>query len=111
MFTHDIVLLHDLISDAEKSGAPIMLRRLRSNRGHSGLVSEGLPWIAAKDASEDSPVGKGGWATQGDYDAGNDEEYEGGICRVYDRLRATVECAVEEWVFRTLYSVIGITSA
>jgi len=100
VFTHDIVFLHDLMSGADDLGAPIALRQLHANREHSGCVTDGLPWVAQKTVQRVDQLEKEARATQADYDAGNDEQYETAICRVYDNLRATVERAVEEWVFR-----------
>jgi hypothetical protein len=100
VFTHDIVFLHDLMSGADDVGVPISLCRVQSNRDHCGCVTDGLPWVAQKTLQRIDQLEKDARATQADYDAGNDDKYEAGICRVYDGLRATVERAVEEWVFR-----------
>jgi hypothetical protein len=88
------------MSGADESAVPISLCRVRSNCGHCGCVAEGLPWVAQKTLLRIDQLEKDARATRSDYDAGNDEQYEAGICRVYDGLRATVERAVEEWVFR-----------
>ncbi|MBE7558693.1 hypothetical protein HS125_07005 [bacterium] len=79
---------------------PISLCRVQSNRTHSGYVADGLPWVAQKTVQRIDQLEKDARATQADYDAGNDDNYNAGICGVYDGLRATVERAVEEWVFR-----------
>lgn len=100
VFTHDIVFLHDLMSGAEVLGVPISLCRVHNDREHCGCVADGLPWVAQKTLQRIDQLEKDARATQPDYDAGNDEKYEAGICHVYDGLRATVERAVEEWVFR-----------
>lgn len=100
VFTHDIVFLHDLMSGANELDVPISLCRVQSNRDHCGYVVDGLPWVAQKTAQRIDQLEKDARATQADYDAGNDEQYEVGICRMYDGLRATVERAVEEWFFR-----------
>ena len=100
VFTHDIVFLHDLMSGADDASVLISLCRVQSNREHCGCVADGLPWVAQKTVQRIDQLEKDARATQTDYDAGNDEHYEVGICRVYDGLRATVERAVEEWFFR-----------
>lgn len=100
VFTHDIVFLHDLMSGAEDEDAAISLYRVQSNRDHCGCVADGLPWVAQKTLQRIDQLEKDARATQADYDGGNDDEYETGICTVYDGLRATVERAVEECVFR-----------
>jgi hypothetical protein len=100
VFTHDIVFLHDLMSGADDLGVPISLCRVQSNRDHCGLVVDGLPWVAKKTVQRIDQLEKDARATQHHYDAGNEEQYEAEICSVYDGLRATVERAVEEWVFR-----------
>jgi hypothetical protein len=100
VFTHDIVFLHDLMSGADDAGVPISLCRVQSNRDHCGFVADGLPWVAQKTVQRIDQLEKDARATQADYDAGHDDKYEAGICGVYDGLRATVERAVEEWVFR-----------
>ena len=100
VFTHDIVFLHDLMSGADELAVPISLCRVQSNRDQCGCVADGLPWVAQKTVQRIDQLEKDARATQPDYDAGHDEQYEAGICRVYDNLRATVERAVEEWVFR-----------
>jgi energy-coupling factor transporter ATP-binding protein EcfA2 len=102
VFTHDIVFLHDLMSGADDTGVPISLCRVQSNRDHCGCVADGLPWVAQKTVQRIDHLEKDVRATQSDYDAGNDDKYEAGICGVYDGLRATVERAVEEWVFRAV---------
>jgi hypothetical protein len=100
VFTHDIVFLHDLVSGTDDVGVPISLCRVQSNRDHCGVVADGLPWVAQKSVQRIDQLEKDARAAQLDYDAGNDEQYEARICRVYDGLRATVERSVEEWVFR-----------
>ncbi len=102
VFTHDIVFLHDLMSGAEDADVPIALCRVQSNSEHCGCVAEGLPWVAQKTVQRINQLEKDARATQADYDAGNDQKYETAIRGVYDGLRATVERAVEEWVFRTV---------
>ena len=88
------------MSGAEVLGVPISLCRVHNDREHCGCVADGLPWVAQKTLQRIDQLEKDARATQPDYDAGNDEKYEAGICHVYDGLRATVERAVEEWVFR-----------
>ncbi len=100
VFTHDIVFLHDLMSGADEMAVPICLCRVHSNREHCGYVADGLPWVAQKTVQRIDQLEKDVRATQTDYEAGNDDQYEAGICRIYDNLRTTVERAVEEWVFR-----------
>jgi hypothetical protein len=100
VFTHDIIFLHDLMSGAEQLSVPIALCGVHSRGDRCGYVGEGLPWVAQKTMPRIDQLEKQARATRPDYDAGNDEQYEVAICRVYDRLRATVERAVEEWVFR-----------
>jgi AAA domain len=102
VFTHDIVFLHDLMSGSDDAGVPIWLCRVQSNRDHCGCVADGLPWVAQKTVQRIDQLEKDVRATQADYDAGNEDKYEAGICGVYDGLRATVERAVEEWVFRAV---------
>ncbi|MFO1004185.1 MAG: AAA family ATPase [Planctomycetaceae bacterium] len=100
VFTHDIVFLHDLLSDAEQLDATIALRRVQSTRDHSGVVSEGLPWIAQKTLPRINELQNRARATRKDYDAQNDDVYDRAICSVYSDLRATIERAVEEHVFQ-----------
>lgn len=102
VFTHDIVFLHDLMSGADQAGVPISLCRVQSNRDHCGRVADGLPWVAQKTVQRIDQLEKDARVTKAHYDAGNDDKYEVGICGVYDGLRATVERAVEEWVFRAV---------
>jgi hypothetical protein len=91
VLTHDIVFLHDLMSGADDAGVPISLCRVQSNRNHCGCVADGLPWVAQKTVQRIDQLEKDARAMQADYDAGNDDKYEAGVCSVYDGLRATVE--------------------
>jgi hypothetical protein len=91
-----------LISGADDVGTPISLCQVHANHDHCGFVADGLPWVAQKTLQRIDQLEKDVRATQADYDAGNDDKYEAGIRGVYDRLRATVERAVEEWVFRAV---------
>ena len=100
VFTHDIVFLHDLLSGAERTALPPALRRVTANREHCGYVSEGLPWIAQKTLPRINELEHQARATRGDFDSQNDDVYDRDICSVYSDLRATIERAVEEHLFR-----------
>lgn len=101
VFTHDIVFLHDLMSDADKLEIPLFLCRVHSRGDQCGYVAEGLPWIAQKTLQRIDQLEKDARGLQADENSG-DERYEEGIRRVYDGLRATVERSIEEWVFRAV---------
>jgi hypothetical protein len=100
IFTHDIVFLHDLIEGAERNGVPLELRRVQPSRDQCGLVSDGLPWIAQKTLQRIDELEKKVREAKIAYDAHDDDGYERCISNVYGDLRATVERAVEEHVFR-----------
>jgi energy-coupling factor transporter ATP-binding protein EcfA2 len=100
VFTHDIVFLHDMIAQAERQKVPVTIRFIQAKQQDCGYVSDELPWKAQKTLHRIDGLEKSARATQNDFDAHNDEKYEQAIYEVYDKLRATVERAVEEWFFR-----------
>lgn len=100
VFTHDVVFLHDLLDGCHNQNIPIELRRLQTNREHCGIVSDDLPWVAQKTLQRIDELEKQGRAARVRYDNHNDDEYEREIAGLYSDLRATLERAIEEWVFR-----------
>lgn len=100
IFTHDVVFLHDLLDGCHNHSVPIELRRLQTNRDHCGIVSDDLPWVAQKTLQRIDELEKKGRSSRVPYDNHNDDEYEREIAGLYSDLRATVERAIEEWVFR-----------
>jgi len=100
VFTHDIVFLHDLISLAEQQNAPLTIRFIRAKQQVCGYVTDELPWKAQKTLQRIDSLEKAARATQNDFSVHNDDQYEHAIYDVYDKLRATIERAIEEWFFR-----------
>ena len=99
VFTHDLIFVNDLHQMAKDSSVPIGLSHLSRGEQGVGLVTEDLPWRASGVRDRIDKLEKEAREAKVLYDANADEDYRSAAHRVYDRLRAAWERALEDIVF------------
>jgi hypothetical protein len=100
VFTHDIVFLHDLLDQAALCGLERHTRRVEAEKDRAGIVNGSLPWVAMKTTERLDALEKEGRAAKKVFEAGGDDAYEQKVAKIYSELRATIERAIEERLFR-----------
>ena len=99
VFTHDIVFANDIKNEAESCGVLLTERNVCRCGRNPGSVELDSPWIAGNTRErltalrKELNTDKGGYSTKKDY------EYAELVTRLYSRLRATCERAVEDIAF------------
>jgi len=99
VFTHDLIFVNDLNQMAINQSIPIRLSHLSRGEQGVGIVNDDLPWRASGVRDRIDKLEKEARDAQKLYDAGNDEDYRLATHRIYDRLRAAWERALEDIVF------------
>ncbi|MCX7424813.1 MAG: AAA family ATPase [Planctomycetia bacterium] len=99
VFTHDIVLLHDLLDRANDTGAPAHIQRVYRSANGCGTVTDELPWKTQNTLQRIDYLEKKQREAEQHQQAGNDDCYEKMVSDIYSELRATVERAIEECLF------------
>jgi energy-coupling factor transporter ATP-binding protein EcfA2 len=104
VFTHDLVFLNDIKDFAEKENKRVQLITLSRGPEGAGVVTLGLPWLAASVKSRVDALEKEVRAAKS-LDENRDEAgYERAVFRIYSNLRNTWERAIEDVAF---YGVIN----
>lgn len=99
VFTHDLVFVNDLLDLANTKGLPGAFLTVSREEEGPGVVTDGLPWIAASVEDRLDKLGKEARAAKPHYDANREAQYANAAFQFYGRLRATWERAIEEVVF------------
>ena len=99
VFTHDLIFVNDLHQMAKDNSIPIGLSHLSRGEQVVGIVNEDLPWRASGVRDRIDKLEKQAREAEKLYEARADENYRSEAHRVYDRLRAAWERALEEIVF------------
>ena len=99
VFTHDIVLLHDLLDRATESGVPVHLQRVYHSADGFGTVTDELPWKTQNTLQRIDYLEKKQREAAQCQQAGDDDRYEKMVSDIYTELRATIERAIEECLF------------
>ena len=99
VFTHDIVFVHDLKDRADEEGTGCSTQTVRRIVERTGLIADGLPWIAKSVEHRLDELEKRARASKKKYESGDDEVYGAEARSVYDDLRATWERAIETVAF------------
>ena len=99
VFTHDIVLLHDLLDRATESGVPVHLQRVYHSADGFGTVTDELPWKTQNTLQRIDYLEKKQREAVQCQQAGDDDRYEKMVSDIYTELRATIERAIEECLF------------
>jgi energy-coupling factor transporter ATP-binding protein EcfA2 len=96
VFTHDLVFLLELHSNAEESSLPIGSMHLRRERAGAGIVIPDLPWKAMKVKSRIGVLNNDLQEARKQYNMGNFTLYDSMAHMIYGNLRETWERALEE---------------
>jgi hypothetical protein len=99
VFTHDLVFLNDLKDAAENDNKPVQLISLSRSPAGTGVVTVGLPWLAASIKSRIDSLEKDVRAAALLYDNNNEDGYREAVFRIYSSLRTTWERAIEDVAF------------
>ena len=99
VFTHDIVLLHDLMDLADKHTIPTHHQRVSRTSSGTGTVHDELPAKAQGTKHRLDSHGKLARQARRLYENNDEEEAEKLVIDCYGELRATVELAIEQYVF------------
>ncbi len=99
VFTHDLVFLNDLRDAAEKDLKAVQLVTLSRGPSGAGLVTLGLPWLAASISSRVDTMEKDTRAAKPLYDTNDEDKYREAAFRIYSSLRTTWERAIEDVAF------------
>lgn len=99
VFTHDLVFVNDLIQDALEHKVPHQTVTVVRGPKGTGIVSEGLPWVAAKVEDRLDKLEKDARAARKSFDDNDEESYRDQTSSFYDRLRSTWERAIEQVAF------------
>ena len=99
VFTHDLIFVNDLHQMAIDQTIPIRLSHLSRGEQGVGIVNDDLPWRASGVRDRIDKLEKEARKAKTLYEADNDEDYRLAAHRIYDRLRAAWERALEDIVF------------
>ena len=99
VFTHDLVFLNDLKDAAEKERHAVQLITLSRGPSGAGIVSLGLPWLAASIPHRVDAMEKETRAAKVLYDRNDEDGYRDAAFRIYSNLRNTWERAIEDVAF------------
>jgi hypothetical protein len=99
VFTHDIVFVNDLLHSATATKIPTKTISVARGPGGAGIVTDGLPWIAARVEDRLDKLEKEARAAKKAFDANDEDAYRDQVYGVYNRLRGTWERAIEHVVF------------
>ena len=95
VFTHDIVFVNDLHDLAVENKLPFSASTVSRSPAGSGIVTEGLPWIAGKVEDRIDKLEKDARNARDFYDNDDEENYRSEVGSIYDNLRASWERALE----------------
>lgn len=98
VFTHDLILVNDLIELLEKK-KPLRLVTVSHGKIGAGIVSDGLPWIGKSIEDRIDKLEKEARDAKILYDGRDEEEYAKETAEIYSKLRASWERALEEIAF------------
>ncbi|TXL02953.1 DNA repair protein [Methylococcaceae bacterium CS3] len=99
VFTHDLVFVNDLIDLANGQNRSIGLNTISRGSKGTGIVSDGLPWIAKSVKDRIDLLEKSVRAAQKPYEYNQDDEYRQQVSNIYNNLRASWERALEDIAF------------
>jgi len=102
VFTHDVGFLHSLQEEAVEQGVTLHLRRVKSTRGKSGVVSDELPSVAQTVGQRLDSLDKGIGPLRVLYDRGDEDAYAENVYSYYGRFRATIERIVVDVFFANI---------
>lgn len=89
VFTHDMILVHDLYGIAEASGCSCSMVSVTRGSTGAGVVTPGLPWAAQRVEDRIDKMEKAARAANELYETNDDEGYRQAATRIYDQLRAS----------------------
>ena len=98
VFTHDLVLVNDL-KDGAGANVPVKLVSLSRGPSGAGVVTLGLPWVAASVRDRVDKMAKDARAARALYETNDEAGYRDAVHRVYSNLRRTWERALEDVAF------------
>lgn len=99
VFTHDMVFVNDLHDKGIRETVPMKFMSLSRGPAGTGMVAEGLPWQHASVRDRIDKLEKAARDARKLYDANDEEGYRDDVVKIYDRLRATWERALEDVAF------------
>lgn len=99
VFTHDLIFVNDLDDLSFQRGMPRKLMSVGRGPAGAGVVSEGLPWVAAKLPQRIDQLEKEVRAAKVLYDANDEDQYRNAAFQIYNRLRNSWERAIEDVAF------------
>lgn len=104
VFTHDLVFVNDLNDHAEHAKVPVKFVSLSRGPAGAGLVTQGLPWMAASVRDRVDKMEKDVRTAKSLYDRNDETAYNAEVHRIYSNLRSTWERAIEDVAFNGVIS-------
>lgn len=99
VFTHDQVFVHDLLDRATRTAAAVKLVTLSRGPAGAGIVSTGLPWMAAGVKDRVDKMEKAARQAKALYEQNDEDGYRDQAAALYSLLRSTWERAIEDVAF------------
>lgn len=96
VFTHDLVFVNDLRDMAEQKGVTTKTVTLNRGPAGAGIIEDGVSWIAAKVPERIDTLEKEARAARALYEMQDEDRYRDAVVRIYSRLRASWERAIED---------------
>lgn len=104
VFTHDLVFVNDLNDKAEQLKTPVKLVSLSRGPSGTGMVTQGLPWMASNVRDRVDRMEKDVRAAKVLYEKNDEAAYKEEVHRIYSNLRSTWERAIEDVAFHGVIS-------
>jgi energy-coupling factor transporter ATP-binding protein EcfA2 len=99
VFTHDLILVNDLLDLAKRTGVNHVARSVERGPLGTGMVEDGLPWQWKSAEDRLDALEKRARAARQLSEESRDEEYRGEAIAIYNVLRATWERTLESVAF------------
>jgi len=99
VFTHDLILVHDLIDIAAEQARLCQCVTVSRGKAGAGNITPGLPWKAKRVEDRIDQLEKASRNAKDLFDQSLEDEYATDVVKIYNDLRATWERALEEVAF------------
>lgn len=99
VFTHDLVLVNDLIDNSKLLAQAIEARTIFRGKIGAGIVAEGLPWKMKSVEDRIDVMEKAAREIKPAYDSDDEEQYGPAAENIYNDLRSTWERGLEAVAF------------
>lgn len=101
VFSHDLVFVRDMEELAKKANVKVKTYTLKKTQNYTGVVELGLPWQWREVSKRVGDLKKKAQKIRNRYEKGkiDEEQFKESAQRIYSRLRATWERAIEDVAF------------